>query len=214
MVIEVNDLKKWNYARLVTIPFDHSELITTLEKIPRGEHIKLIQKKTDNPLNYHAAILDFEGNPVFLIGIMIYNSLFSFFIEDYDYRIELYLLLLNVFSNNDKLVYFTFSNHEKEEIKKICQYLEYQNENLSDYIPVDMIPIINLQLNSFESLLEALYSIQSDMKITGDALFRNTRLVDQLFYAKKYNEVVYHNQNCLKNESIILKKRWLKLYTV
>jgi len=32
--------------------------------------------------------------------------------------------------------------------------------------------LINLQLGKFESLLEALYSIHPEMKITGDALFR------------------------------------------
>jgi len=42
----------------------------------------------------------------------------------------------------------------------------------------------------------------------------NNRLVDQLFYAHKYDEIVVHNQNCLLNESFILLKRWLKLYTV
>ena len=85
---------------------------------------------------------------------------------------------------------------------------------MMEYKEVDMIPIINLQLGKFESLLEALYFINPEMKITGDTLFRNNRLVDQLFYAKKYEEIVVHNQNCLINESIIFKRRWLKLYTV
>jgi len=86
--------------------------------------------------------------------------------------------------------------------------------DLSTYRKIDQIPIINLQLGKFESLIEILYSISPEIKISGDALFRNHRLVDQLFYAHKYEEIVVHNQNCLVNEAIILLKRWLKLYTV
>ncbi|MBA7546482.1 hypothetical protein ES705_38874 [subsurface metagenome] len=185
-----------------------------MENIPRGDHINLAKKTVPMPISYHATILDFEGNPIFMVGLMIYNTLFSFYIEDYDYRIELYLLLMRILSNFENLVFFTFSDHEKIEIRKIYQYLECQGIDLSVYIKVDQIPIINLQLGKFESLLEALYSINPDMKISGDALFRNIRLVDQLFYANKYGEIVVHNQNCLVNESIIFKKRWLKLYTV
>ncbi|MBA7679011.1 hypothetical protein ES703_87292 [subsurface metagenome] len=49
------------------------------------------------------------------------------------------------------------------------------------------------------------------MKITGDALFRNNRLVDQLFYAYKYEEIVVHNQNCLVNERSTITDLKLKL---
>jgi len=49
------------------------------------------------------------------------------------------------------------------------------------------------------------------MKITGDALFRNNRLVDQLFYAHKYEEIVVHNQNCLVNERSTITDLKLKL---
>lgn len=121
---------------------------------------------------------------------------------------------MKILNNFEGLVFFSFSDHEKEEIGKICQYLECQDIDLTEYIQADQIPIINLQLSKFESLLEALYSIHPEMKITGDALFRNTRLVNQLFYAQKYGEIVTHNQNCLVNENIIFKKRWLRLYTV
>ena len=212
--MEVNELKKWNYAYVINREFDHDMLIKELENIPRGDYIKLVKKMVATPISHHAAILDFEGNPVFMVGLMIYNTLFSFYIEDYDYKVELYLLLMRILSAFENLVYFSFSDHEKEEIKKIYQYLECQGIDLSIYIEVDQIPIINLQLGKFESLLEALYSINPEMKISGDALFRNIRLVDQLFYAQKYGEIVVHNQNCLVNESIILLKRWLKLFTV
>jgi hypothetical protein len=210
----VNDLKKWNYAQLLTRPSDSTTMVNILENISREEHIRYIKKKVKISLPSRAVVLDFEGNPVFLLGIMLENILYSFYIEDYEYRNELYLFLMDMIDSLEKVVYFTFSSHEKEEIKRIYQYLGCQGKDLSKYITVDKIPIINLQLSKFESLLEALYSISPDMKITGDALFRNSRLVDQLFYAKKYNEIVTHNHNCLQNECNILQKRWLKLYTV
>jgi len=119
--------------------------------------------------------------------------------------------ILSIFKN---FLFFAFSTHEKEEIKKIYQYLEYQGVDISSCIEVGKIPIINLQLGKFESMLEALYSIHPDIRISGDTLFRNNRLVNQLFYAHKYEEIVVHNQNCLVNESIIFRKRWLKLYMV
>lgn len=212
--MEVNELKKWNYAYVINREFDRDMLIKELENIPRGDHINLVEKAVPTPISCHAAILDFEGNPVFMVGLMIYNTLFSFYIEDYDYKVELYLLLMRILSDFENLVYFSFSDHEKIEIRKIYQYLECQGIDLSIYIEVDQIPIINLQLGKFESLLEALYSINPEMKISGDALFRDIRLVDQLFYAHRYGEIVVHNQNCLVNESIILLRRWLKLYTV
>ncbi|MFX1532487.1 MAG: hypothetical protein ACFFBC_15325 [Promethearchaeota archaeon] len=76
------------------------------------------------PISYYVAILDFEGNPVFMVEIIVYNTLFSFYIEDYEYKVDLYLFLMRIFSTFKNIVYFTFNNHEKEEIKKISQYLE------------------------------------------------------------------------------------------
>ena len=211
---EVNDLKKWNYAYTITGDFDYETVIEELKTIARGEHVNLVVKVLSTPIIHQAAILDFEGNPVFMVGLMVFDALFSFYIEDYEHKTELYLLLMKILSSFDGLVFFSFSYHEKEEIQKVYQYLEYQGVDLSAYRELDQIPIINLQLSKFESLLEALYSIHPKMKISGDSLFRNNRLVNQLFYARKYEEIVVHNQNCLVNESIIFKKRWLKLFTI
>lgn len=185
-----------------------------MEKIPRSNHVKLIKKTILEPFTQHAAIIDFEGNPVFLVGIMIYDTLLSYYIEDYDHKIDLYLVLLNTLKVASGFVFFSFSTHEREEIQKIYRYLELQGIDLSEYRCIKQIPLINLQNGRYESLLEALYSINPTMKITGDALFRDTRLVNQLFYARKYQEIVPHNQNCLENEGIIFQKRWLKLYTI
>jgi len=212
--MEMNELKKWNYAYTITRDFDYERIITDLKSIERGDHVKLMIKTLSTPIIHQAAILDFEGNPVFMVGLRIYDTLFSFYIEEYEHKTELYMLLMKILSSFEGLVFFTFSDHERVEIKKIYQYLACQDIDLSEYIHIEEIPLINLQLGPFESLLEALYSINTEMKITGDALFRNNRLVDQLFYAHKYEEIVVHNHNCLVNESIIFAKRWLRLYTV
>ena len=211
----VNDLKKWNHAKTLNEKIhDRTDTISRIESIPLKQGIHTNKAVADIPLPCHAAILDFEGNPVFMVGLMIGSTFLTYYIEDYKYRAELYLLLLTIISNSKEIIYFTFSDHERRELTKIYQYLACQGIELQEYSTIDAIPLINLQLTKFESILEALYSIQPEMKITGDALFRNTRMVDQLFYAKKYDEIINHNQNCLRNESIILQKRWLKLYTI
>ena len=208
-------MKKWNHAQMISgNTSNRTDYISRIESIPLKKSIHTNKTVADTPLPCHAAILDFEGNPVFMIGLMISNVCVTYYIEDYKYRTELYLLLLTIISTSKDILYFTFSDHERQELTKIYQYVACQGIDLQLYTTIDAIPLINLQLTKFESLLEALYSIQPEMKITGDALFRNTRMVDQLFYAKKYDEIIRHNQNCLRNESMILQKRWLKLYTV
>jgi hypothetical protein len=211
----VNDLKKWNHAKMLNgTSHNPTDTISRIESIPLKKSIHVSKTDADTPLPCHAAILDFEGNPVFMVGLMIGSTCFTYYIEHYKFRRELYLLLLTIISTSKEIIYFTFSDHEHQELTKIHQYLECQGIDLQEYNTIDSIPLINLQLTKFESIIEALYSIQPEMKITGDALFRNTRMVDQLFYAKKYEEIIRHNQNCLRNESIILQKRWLKLYNV
>ncbi|MFX1478632.1 MAG: hypothetical protein ACFFCI_10940 [Promethearchaeota archaeon] len=211
---DVNELQKWNYAHQISQTFNPQVIINRLEKVSHSQFVKIARKKVSEPLTQQAAIIDFEGNPVFLIGILIYDTLFSYYIEDYEHKVDLYLTLLKILLIMNEIVFFAFSTHEKEEIQKICRYLEVQEVNLTEYACIYEIPIINLQKGRYESMLEALYSICPTMKITGDALFRNNRLVDQLFYAHKYEEIVTHNQHCLINEAIILSKRWLKLHTI
>ena len=211
----VNELQKLNCATVLNNKSsDHIRAIDYLESISKKEDVYTTKNITEASLPSRAILLDFEGSPVFLIGIMVHNTLFTFYIKDYEHRTTLYLMILKILSGVKNSIYFAFSDHEKEEIKKIYQYLGCQGIDLMKFIPPENIPIINLQLSTFESLIEALHSVQPDMKITGDVLFRNSKMVNQLFYAKKFNEIILHNRNCLLNESIILKKRWLKLYTV
>jgi hypothetical protein len=50
------------------------------------------------------------------------------------------------------------------------------------------------------------------METTGDPLFRNNKMVNKLFRAQKFDEIVAHNRNCLLNEALLLMKRWYKNY--
>ncbi|MHA2128046.1 MAG: hypothetical protein ACXACO_08110 [Promethearchaeota archaeon] len=210
----MNDLKKWNLAYKMKNTLDHGSLLKRLTNLKIPKQIKLVTKSIPIPITQQAAILDFEGNPVFLIGFLFYDTLFSYYIEDYNDRNELYQLLFEILKVGGEYTFFAFSSHEETEIQKISRFLELQEINLSRYGHIEQIPIVNLQLGKFESLAEALFSIFPTMKITGDILFRDNKLVDQLFYAQKFSEIVAHNHNCLKNEAFIFSKRWIKLYTI
>ena len=88
-----------------------------------------------------------------------------------------------------------------------------QGYDVSEFSFIKKFPIINLQKteSKYESLQEAIYSINpNSATMTGDSLFRNNRLVDDLFAAQKFEEVIAHNRNCLLNESILFQKRWYK----
>jgi hypothetical protein len=213
-MMSVNDLKKWNLAHKMKKMINHESVLKKLTNIKIPIQIRLESKTNSIPITQQAAILDFEGNPVFLIGFLFYDTLFSYYIEDYNDRSELYQLLFEILKIGEDYTFFAFSSHEETEIQKISRFLELQEINLSRYGHIEQIPIVNLQLGKFESLAEALLSIFPTMKITGDILFRDIKLVDQLFYAQKFSEIVAHNHNCLKNEALIFSKRWIKLYTI
>jgi hypothetical protein len=213
-MMSVNDLKKWNLAYKMRSMINHESFLKKLTNLKIPAQIILESKPNPIPITQQAAILDFEGNPVFLIGFLFHDTLFSYYIKDYNDRNELYHLLFEILNIGEDYTFFAFSSHEENEIQKIYRFLELQEFDLSKYGDITQIPIINLQLGKFESLAEALLSIFPNMKITGDILFRNNKLVDRLFYAKKYEEIVVHNQNCLINEACIFTSRWLKLYTI
>jgi len=97
------------------------------------------------------------------------------------------------------------------------QYLQVQGEDISKFSFITTFPIINIQKSEskYESLTEAFYSIHPhSAKMTGDALFRNNKLIDKLFAAQKFNEIILHNQNCLVNEYLIFLVRWYKNYRI
>ena len=111
--------------------------------------------------------------------------------------------------------FFSFSDHERTGLLNLYRYLQVQEINLSTFEFITTFPIINLQKNNsrFESLQEAIYSLNSrNTTFTGDALFRNNKLVNTLFTYRKFDEVISHNINCLLNGALLFLKRWYKNY--
>lgn len=125
------------------------------------------------------------------------------------------MVILRALKIARKLTFFAFSDHERIELLKMYRYLPKQGYDISEFSFIEKFPIINLQKieSRYESLTEAIYSINpKSVVMTGDPLFRNNRLVDDLFAAHKFDEIISHNRNCLLNESMLFQKRWYKNY--
>lgn len=219
-------MQKYNTAYQIEGSYDFSALIHRLEDLIRDTPLKFAKKryssKTNNffttlPSHFKIAIIDFEGNPIFLCGLLIRDILLTFYIEDYSHKNELYKLILKILKIAGELTFFAFSDHERIELIKTYQYLKIQGEDVSEFSFIEKFPIINLQKDGspYESLTETIYSLHPhSLRSTGDALFRNSRMVDKLFRAHKFNEIILHNRNCLQNEAILFLKRWYKNYKI
>jgi len=219
-------MQKYNTAYQIEGHYDLSALIHRLEGLVKNTPIKFVKKRfsseTNNffntlPHNFKIAIIDFEGNPIFLCGLLIRDILLTFYIENYSHKNKLYKLILKILKIAGELTFFAFSDHERIELLKIYHYLKIQGEDVSDFSFIEKFPIINLQKDGspYESLTEAIYSIHPhSLRSTGDALFRNSRIVDKLFRAHKFNEIILHNINCLLNEANLFLKRWYKNYKI
>ena len=139
----------------------------------------------------------------------------TYYIESYQYKTQFITLIFSLLCLIKDLSLFCFSDHERLELLKMYSYLKTQDCDISDFEFIESLPIINLQdpYSRFESLQEAIYSINPmSVRMTGDALFRNNKIIDRLFTAKKFNEIIKHNRNCLLNESILFQKRWYRNY--
>ncbi len=220
MEMEINELQKWNIAKKIGESYNFEALITQLNNIDRPSDVKLISKTIDFQTNdtykqvpYQAVIIDFEGSPVTLVGLMIFDTILTYYIEDYQYLNEFYMVILEIFSVARQLTLFCFSMYEQQEILRIHTNLGEQGYELSRYRFIESLPIFNLQKEKFESITEAVFSTNSKVKFTGDPLFRNIKLIGKLFFTKRFDEIITHNRNCLLNESLILQ-RWLKYYNI
>ncbi|MFX1525480.1 MAG: hypothetical protein ACFFCC_18380 [Promethearchaeota archaeon] len=145
------------------------------------------------------------------MGLMIHNTILSYYIEDYQYNNELHLVILKAFSVICGMAIFCFSVYERQELLRIFTSLTEQGYDLSQYEFITSVPIINLQKNNFESVAEAVFSTNPEVRIVGDPFFRNIKIIDKLFTTGRIKEIGIHNCTCLLNESIILQ-RWMKNY--
>ncbi len=224
--MNIDELKYYTIASHLFSDFNRDEIIKKLEKLVEEPPVYLVKEKIKQktskleislPNNLKGAIIDFEGHPVFLVGIMITDKILTFYIKNYTHIERFYFLLLKIMSVLKGLFLFSFSDFEKEGLLKIYLYLETQGYDLSEYEFIKRLSIVNLQENKYEALTEAVYSINpadSPIISTGDTLFRNLKLIPKLFSAKKLKILIEHNRNCLTNETLILLKRWLKYYQI
>lgn len=224
--MEINNLQKWNIARKISdnrkYECKYDSLIIPFTTIERPSTVKFVSKTIDfhandayTPLPHQVVIIDFESSPVTLIGLMIYDTILTYYIEDYQHLNEFYHFILKLFSiaSEHDLIFFCFSSFEQQEILKIYDTLNEQQYDLSDYDFINSFPIINLQKEKYESVAEAVFSSNREVQVIGDPLFRNIRVIDKLFTTKRFQEIVIHNHNCLLNESIIFQ-RWMKYYDI
>ncbi len=216
--MEVNEMQKWNLANRIKEEYDHVSIIKSLEELERSPRVKFVKKnlKKLKSSAFKIAIIDFEGSPVFLCGIMIGDILLTFYIENYLHRDELYLVIFEALKRAKILSFFAFSDYERAELLSMYRFLRVQGYNVSTYVFIKKLPIVNLQNTAFESLAEAIYSISLNSKTitTGDSLFRNSKIVSKLFATNKFPEIISHNRNCLINENILFRKRWYKNYKI
>jgi len=224
--LNFDELKYYTIASQLFSDFNSDEIIKKLEKLVEEPTVYLVKEKIKQktskleislPNNLKGAIIDFEGHPVFLVGIMITDKILTFYIKNYTHIERFYFLLLKIMSVLKGLFLFSFSDFEKEGLLKIYLYLETQGYDLSEYEFIKGLSIVNLQENKYEALTEAVYSINpadSPIISTGDILFRNLKLIPKLFSAEKLKILIEHNRNCLTNETLILLKRWLKYYQI
>jgi hypothetical protein len=216
--MEVNELQKWNLANVIKEDYDFASLVRQLEYLDRPGFIKIEKKDmkiTESAGMCKIGILDFEGSPIFCAGILIHNIALTYYIENYMYKTEFYKFVFKLLNIAKDLTFFAFSEHERTELTNIYEYLQVQGEDVSKFDFIATFPIINLQKSEskYESLTEAFYSIHPDsVRLTGDVLFRNNKLIDKLFHAQKFDEIISHNQNCLVNEYMIFLIRWYKNY--
>ena len=217
---EINDLQRWNIAQEICSSYDTDELIERFNNIPIPPSVKFNTKKIDfqvsnnyAPIPYKVVLIDFEGSPLILIGLMIYDTILTYYIEDYQYLNEFYIVILEIFFIARDLTFFCFSSYEQQELLRIYTTLSEQGYDLTKYEFINTFPIINLQKDRYESVTEAVFSTNPQIQFTGDPLFRNIKIIDKLFMTKRLNEIISHNHTCLLNESIILQ-RWVKYYNL
>ena len=218
--MEITELQKWNIAGEINKVYDFKPIISRLENMNVPPNVKVIRhtlnfhpEKAYKNISYQAIIIDFEGNPVILVGLMINNTILTYYIEDYQYLNEFYMVILEIFSVANDLTFFCFSTYEQQEVLLIYTTLSEQGYNLSEYNFIATFPIINIQKERFESVVEAVFSTNSKVKFLGDPLFRNIKIIDKLFTTKRFQEIITHNRSCLLNESLILQ-RWVKHYNI
>ena len=216
----MNTIKKWLIAEKITEKYDFTSLTNKLSNLTIPTEIKFCIKTIPLPNNdryqpipYKVAIIDFEGSPVILLGLMIHDTLFTYYRESHDNLDMFHLFILEILYQIRELTFFSFSEYEELGLLEMSIALVEKGFDLNKYRYLETLSVINLQKEKFESIAEAMFSSDSQFEFTGDPLFRNIKLIGKLFITKKFDDIISHNHTCLLNESIILK-RWVKTYNL
>ena len=147
--MEITELQKWNIAGEINKVYDFKPIISRLENMNVPPNVKVIRhtlnfhpEKAYKNISYQAIIIDFEGNPVILVGLMINNTILTYYIEDYQYLNEFYMVILEIFSVANDLTFFCFSTYEQQELLRIYTTLNEQGYDLSKYNFITSFPMV------------------------------------------------------------------------
>ncbi len=169
------------------------------------------------PKDVSACIIDLEGN-IFLMGVYLGNSIITIYVEDLDKkRAELYFAIFKTLKilRDEQIQCFAFSNYEDSQLARTYEYLMANNTEksvLKNYKFIQSHFIVNLQEYDMETMAEAIFKL--GYASTHDPLFRHNKIVERLYENGEFDSIIKHNENCLLNEALIFRDRWLKQYSL
>ena len=223
----MEELEKMNlYQDLIWNPSEIEAIISELKSVKlqpnvRSQNRKLIIDKRSRfipiPSNLRAVALDFEGDPPFLMGLMIHDELFFYYITNKSFQRYFYLNVFTILRVLKRMIFFSFSNFEKKIIDFMYRELTLKGYKLSDLNFIKNLKIYNIQESSYESLTAALCKL--NFLKTGDPLSRKSELINNLFELLKkdhsisdfyFDIILEHNYYCLINMVLILVYRFLE----
>ncbi len=223
----MEELEKMNlYQDLIWNPSEIEAIISELKSVKlqpnvRSQNRRLIIDKRSRfipiPSNLRAVALDFEGDPPFLMGLMIRDELFFYYITNKSFQRYFYLNVFTILRVLKRMIFFSFSNFEKKIIDFMYRELILKGYKLSDLNFIKNLKIYNLQESLYESLTAALCKL--NFLKTGDPLSRKSELINNLFELLKKDHsisdfyidiILEHNYYCLINMVLILVYRFLE----
>lgn len=215
--MEVNNLQKYNLANKISNIRIKNIAPYVLEQAKNSSVNFISHDLTKCEYdNYQIVLIDFEGSPLFMCGLLIHGKILTFYIDSYQLRNELYITIFELLKIIKNYTLYAFSDHERFELRNMYRYLQVQGKETSQYSFIETFPIVNLQQTQYESLAEAIFSlrINTTSSTAGDPLLRNSKLVNSLFMHHQLQEIILHNRNCLINAYTLFQKRWLKNYKI
>ncbi len=194
-----------------TVINDVLDKLDALVAISKGcPHIFSCKKQIENgsikPMRY--AIMDLEGYFPKLLGVLISDFIFQFYIKDATHQGELFEFFLDVLWVIKDLYIFSFSQWETRFINILGHRLLASHEP-SELEFLGNLTIIDSQDNYYESLTSTMFSLNE--QVSPDPILRVSRNVDPLFRLGYFDLIIGHNDNCLISTQTLLRKRFFKV---